>query len=482
MMEFGFYQLALSFFLGLFAFSWRFLVTTANKKVITALGDSAVHFYYCKALRDYGKFRIRKDGRFVVDPATYRPQLIYKLLASLASIETLRKYSYYVNPLIESIFTVFLFNSIAFLLKGSLTPAYVLPAAASITVFYVFSPLLIFFPERVAYFGERLFSYILGMASFIVTVAYLENRLIVFFLAIVLLNLMVIYSSQFTFQAVVLLQFGFTLLSLNLIPFLTVLIAFLIVFVFDAKWLITYLKAKHFHFKDYHRKLKQKQISLAFVYDHFWKRTFVFGLPYIMALIFLPDLHRIMESETLKYMSYYIISSLALLLLVYLPLFRPIGEAIRYLEYSLPFVLTIIVYLSFATGKILPVILLFFINLSTYIHYVHKFVSTVGEDDQVDGVVRFLQDQPGKTILPIPFKLSYFLAANLGNNLVASVVPRGKIDEISKYYNRPIDDFEKIKSLYDFDYIVYKKNFDKSYDFSTKKIVYQNENYIIFKA
>lgn len=467
---------------GVLTFFWRYLFSHTGFEDLGPMDDTVVHLYFVKrhSISPF-RFKTSDDDRFTIKSRIFYPQLFHRLAAVVLGFSGFLKKGKYVTPFIDSLFNVFLFLFSFFLFRQTGFPGEAHYGASVVSVLYLFSPLFFFFRGRVANVGPRVFGYTLGMISFLITLLFLQTMNWMLFSLVVCLNIMIFFSSQFTLQAVLFLNVLTSITALDMKPLLSVLAGLAAVFVIDMKGSAAFLQNKWRHLVWYYRGLREKKITLLKgIYRGYWQKILLFTSVYLLLFLFIPDILKLWGNSVFHWMLIYIASSWIIFGLIFLPPLKPLGEAHRYLEYSHPFALLILTYVCFQNSSWIPLLLLFCLNLLSTIHYVLKFNQVSGDRRQMEELVKFLKHHPEKVLLPIPLKMSFFLAIYLENKLVASVSPLSD-EKIIKRYDYPIDDFLAIDAVYPFDWIVYKKGADRTYDFSDREIVYRNSKYIVFK-
>jgi hypothetical protein len=470
---------------GVVTFFWRYLLTINRGNSFAPDDDSVVHYYFVKMHEAQPqRFKITKDDRFLVGDNTAYPQLFHKIIALILGYEKSISCKQWINPTLDTFFNMILFNFSNWFIFKSIPDESGLSMAFITSMLYLCSPLMIFYEARVINFGERLFSYILGMLSIIAVLIYFKENSLIFLLLAVVLNVLIIFSSQFTLQVILVFHLFASLLTKDVLPFLTVIIAFAAAFSVFPKLMIAFVKAKYKHIDWYYRALKLNQFNLAFIYRKLLRKTTVYGLAFLLLLVRSNNVIPLYRQEMFKGMIIYIIVSICIFGLVYLPVFKPFGEAIRYLEYSQPFALILLVYICTLNKDWVILGILSLINMLSTIHFIIKFNLKTSSHTDWKSLIAFLEQHQNKTLLIIPEKLSYLIATHLDNKLVAAMLTGDdykKIDAIRKKYAYPIDDFEKINCSYPFNWILYRKGHEKSYDFSDKPIVFQNTEYIVLE-
>ncbi len=471
-------------FCGALTFAWRILLSRYRQNDLDVTSDTTVHFYFIKALSgNLWQYCVKNEKRFLIAGDYIYPQLFHKIMAVILGNQRCFAARKYVNPVFDAMFNMYLFAFTFMVIEQTPLAGKSVIISFAVSVLYIFSPLLFFFEARMANFGERVFSYALAMMSIMLTVLYLEKVSISYFLLIVFLNTIIILSSQFSFQAILFFQLGISLLTQNLIPFITLLVAFTLSFCLRPRGMVAYLKGKIDHFRWYYQSLANKTRSLDYIYKDYWRKMLVYGLVYFLLpviAIFGDPLH-LVNQPMFYTMFRYIIISWVFFFLTYSPLMKPMGEAHRYLEYSYPFALIIFVYACFLSRLWLLMGILLAVNLLSTLHHVLTINFTVNDPDELDSLIQFAQKHQDKRILPIPLKLSFFLAIHLDNPIVSSAQPSHIDKRVVKSYGIFISDFEKINSIYPFDWIVLRKSEVPSSDFSGRRVIFQNSSYIIYE-
>jgi hypothetical protein len=475
---------------GILTFTWRYLLTLNRGKNFLPDDDNVVHHYFIKMFSmQPHHFKITKDERFVLCPYTSYPQFFHKLMASLLGFDRFLKFKQSINPVLDALFNMVFFVFSYFFIFGpgmmmSKTGQNGLLLAFITSILYLFSPLMIFFEARVINFGERLFSYIIGMLSIISVILYLNTKNIAFLLPAVFFNVLVIFSSQFTTQVILFFHLFSSIFMQDVFPFLTVLSAWGVSFSIAPRIMVSFIKAKYLHIRWYYRALKNKTHDIAFLYRNLLPRMIVYGLPYLLAAVYIKDIIPLSRQPLFQGITVYCIGSICTFILIYLPVFRPFGEAVRYLEYSLPFVIITLVYTCALNNRWIILGILMTVNLLSTFHYILKFNLKTPGNPSWESMIRFLNKHEDRTLITIPLKLSYFISTHTNNKMVNAMLLGSdytKIESIRKKTEYPIDDFHKIKHDYPFDWIVCRKGYESSYNFSRMRIVFRDSEYIIYE-
>lgn len=466
--------------LGCVTFIWRYLFSFSGLDPINPRDDSFVHLFLVKN-HSFSPFSFKnsEDDRFLVKSRVFYPQLFHRIVAALLSFKGFMKYGKFVNPVLETLFNLYLFIFTYKILNTTASFHQSIYGATAVSVLYLFSPIMVFFPGRLANIGARLFGYVVGITSFILTIEFLESTDFVLLPIIVLFNLVILFSSQFTLQAILFLNVLASIISLNAVPLLPVSATLGVAFIIAPRGTVYFFKNKWGHIVWYYRALKGKKIDLLKdIYRQYWRKLLLFSPPYLALFFYLPSLAGLWGNSIIHWMIVYIAASLVMFSLIFLPFLKQLGEAHRYLEYSHPLVYVILIYLSLNTGVYLPLIFLLFLNFLSSVHFLFRYHLIPSGHQELFQLVEFLKNNTEKIILPIPFKLSFYMAISLQNKFVASISPVTD-KRIMKKYDLPIHDFETIHELYPFDWIVCEKKWLKTYGLENCKIIYRNSAYFI---
>ncbi len=468
-------------------FFFRYLLTIWNKSNDTRFVtfDIAVHAYYIKKLAESKSKRfITIEERFLINEESARPQLIYLLVSLILGYKGFLKYHKLINPFLDAFLNLFLYFLSIYSLTIIGTRENVGFIAGVVSLGYILSPILFFSVNRIAIFGTRHFSYIIVLISFINTILFLLTGNIFNIILAVIFSCLSIFSSQFAFQSIILVQSICSILLWNINPFLFSMLGVGLAFCVAPRWMTVFVKCKYIHLRWYKINLKKGKLNLDWIYNRFAEHIFVYGIVYLF-LSFLGfkgiDYTR---HDILYFMAVYVLSTLIVCLLVYLPPFRIVGEAIRYLEYSLYFANFILVYCCFVYDLWYLLVLylimsfLFSINVIFKLHKENE-KNVINSADQLKELINFLKNNNDKIILPIPFKLIYSLLQDCKNRFVYSFWIYGKIRKISRQYAWPLADFDFINNNYQFDWII-ATNDARGYDFKDMAKVFENAGFVIY--
>jgi hypothetical protein len=211
----------------------------------------------------------------------------------------------------------------------------------------------------------------------------------------------------------------------------------------------------------------------------------------------------------LTYFDYIFLASLLSFGLTSLRPLSFLGEAERYLEYSMSFLSVLIVELMFLgniSEKIL--MLLFIIHLSIiffiFTYRNQKYLPAIGmkEEDKnepLESLIDFLQPEEEANLLVVPIKhsryLSYktfdlehikfyqrFMNPENGYESFAKETKKGSIEV-------PISDIEFFKRKYNVNYLLFLKSFEAfnedlldEFNVSSLELVFENETYLLYKV
>lgn len=211
----------------------------------------------------------------------------------------------------------------------------------------------------------------------------------------------------------------------------------------------------------------------------------------------------------LTYFNYIFLASLLSFGVTSLKPFSFLGEAERYMEYSMSFLSVLIVELvlqGLISERLL--MLLFLVHLSViffiFTYRNQKYLPAIGmkEEDKnepLESLIEFLQPEEEANLLVVPIKhsryLSYktfdlehikfyqrFMNPENGYESFAKETKKGSIEV-------PISDIEFFKRKYNVNYLLFLKSFEAfnedlldEFNVSSLELVFENETYLLYKV
>lgn len=472
------------FSVALLTYSWRYFYTSVKKNFINPHRDMTTHLYLVKMLSaPYRRPFFLDDERFVFYSRCTYPPLFHYLLARTLGYERLKRHLRFINPVLETVFNLvyFYFSYRVFHGPLDLSRDTAIIAAFLVSVWYIFSPIFLFLAGRVSIFGGRTFNYHLGMYSLMSMVLFLYTGSLVWFAAAVFFNICIVFSSQFSLQVVIFFQALASLYRMDPYPLVSVLIAFVLAWALNPRWVTAFVKSKWAHYKWYHRGVRENTINLTMAYNGFWGRFLLWSIPFVSLGVMWKNWLGGLNSPVLALLLLYGAISLVVCILIYIPVLRPYGAAHRYLEFGLPFIYITAVYYCVVNDLMTVLAGIIFIYFVLTLKEIVKFSTGIHEDDDaLEEVIEFLQKHQDKTILSIPLKLAVYLPLHLDNRVLYSINPTiESINKISKKFLYPIDDFDKINGIQPFDWILFRRGVE-GYDLDKYTLLFRNRRFEIY--
>ena len=217
--------------------------------------------------------------------------------------------------------------------------------------------------------------------------------------------------------------------------------------------------------------------------------------------LMLPCLYSIFFITPFDLWSKWLIVGPILVLLISTRSLSFLGEPERYLEFVVIPLFICLSFISFKEINIYAYLAFLGLILVLFFHFLTNFFNKPNfqQEDELVALRDYFKDIQNKTILTIPFRLSFFLGyQNISNRYVTlfSNIGKGKAGDhyrwlIKDRYPFVRNDLKSVISKFSVDYIVVHKpdveNMNKTfldgyYDFSSYSIVYENSLYSVLKA
>jgi len=441
-----------------------------------------------------GNRHIMSFDRLLISPELGYPFLFHRLIAWIFNPKSFERLAHYVNPFLESLFNVVLFLITYFSFKGlGGTLFSSLLDAGKVSLLYIFAiPMFISTLVRLSHFGERGFAVITGSIALLAVIygVYLQSYW--FFFIAVLFNIVVFQSSQFGAQAIVLINIVYSFLIWDARPFLSLLASVLAMFIFLPRYFTRFVYFKYLHLvKFYFPTIKNNKRSMAWVYDSFFKKIllkapyFYVGLAASLFLVYRGNINPFIYLNMMMWNT-----SVIVCMIVYIPVFRCIGEAHRYLEFAMYSFLIITVTASNLLGNeyywtVLLVFTVFHMLNNSYLDQLNKQYRD--ENRYVNDLIAFLNCFQDKVILSIPNHVFTFYMMRLTSHRFVDGIYAKNVDkyyDVFETYQVPRADLDYIYNIYKFDFVVVDRKWlacsTKKYNFSWMRPVFANKHFQVF--
>lgn len=472
------------YILLLFSFSlfFRFFLRFIYKKDIDF--DTYFHLFLINHLRINGIQNMIETKRFIKPFGLNYPWMMHFFI-SLFPRKFDMFFERFFNPFLDSIFTVSLYI-LTFYITDSNNQALI------VAILYVFTPAMfttLSLGPRIKSFTPRLFGEIVGSMMFIFEYLYFINDNYIYLVLAIIFSGLAYLSSKFSVQAIVFISIFLFLFTFN-IEYLVVLFGgFILSMIFSRGKYLEVLKQQVEHLKWYFIKNIKGEMSvsnrnsLKVLIEHFknkrykkvisallFQNTFVivltrFPLAYL-ALYFIYDDYII--NGKLELVDYFIISSFIIFFISSLKWFLFIGEAERYINYMVFFILLKVTL--FFEENILYLLLFIIYGI---IFYILDFILLQKKTNNVDDeLIKWLNSQYKELkIATIPYHLGgWRIVESTKHNWLYGVffINGDDIKILNSYMKKypflDINKADKIIDEYNLDYIFYNKQaLDKSY-------------------
>jgi hypothetical protein len=266
-------------------------------------------------------------------------------------------------------------------------------------------------------------------------------------------------------------------------------------FLIFPKYSTRFIRFKYRHLaKFYFPAIKTGFRDMGWVYKDFFKKM-LFGMPafyigLILCLFLYYPFHNLLNDHLLLLMNFWL-SAVIVCMIVYIPAFRSVGEAHRYMEFAIyPFSFIAVYFFDNIHGTFLYYGLLL-VFLQFYIFRVFKLKH---ENDliknnsrYVEDLLTFLKGSKNKTILSIPaHQFSYYLMRYTSHRFVQGVWLSGleTFYPVFAKFQIPRTDLDYIYSKYKFDFVLVDRIWlagnKWKYDFSGLKKIFSNKKFFVY--
>ncbi|MDN5086598.1 hypothetical protein ACOL21_07505 [Aliarcobacter butzleri] len=473
-------------FIFIFAFIFRSILRVFFKKDIDF--DTYFHLYFIEFIRNNGTKNLIEQKRFIKPFGLNYPWMMHFFI-SLFPKKFDMLFERFFNPLLDSVFTISLYI-VTFYITESNNQALIL------VILYLFTPAMfttLSLGPRIKSFTPRLFGEIVGGMMFIFEYLYFINDNYIYLLLAILFSGLAYLSSKFSVQAIVFISIFLFLFTFDT-EYLVVLIGgFILSMILSRGKYIEVLKQQVEHLKWYFIRNIQGKMSVSnrnslkilveYLKNKRYKKiisTLLFDNTFIIILTRFPlvylALYFIYEgyitNEKLELVDYFIISSFILFFISSLKWFLFIGEAERYINYMVFFIL-LKVTLFFEENMFYLVTFIMY----GFIFYILDFIllkkNKLNQSNIDDELILWLNNQEKELkIATIPYhlggwKLTYETKHDWLYHLVwLNLKEKNFLDSnyTKKYPFLDIYKADKIIDEYNLDYIFYNKQaLDKNY-------------------
>lgn len=314
------------------------------------------------------------------------------------------------------------------------------------------TPLLHPVNARLTGIGSRTLGPFLAFVYFVVLGKLLYEAFYFGVLILILLFILVVVSSQFAMQALILFSFVLSLILMNPVPAAIVVFAVLVSLSTNALGSRVQLIGKVQHLKWYLQKwaypaalgrntvavlsdvffgMRSNPVrSIGLLFTRVTPFILLFSLPVLwICLYLLWENPAVLTTESFQWSDWYYASLVLVSLLVFvLTSFKPfsvLGEAERYPEYVVPFLSFLFAGVAYQRGAWW--LLLNVIILNLFVVLVNAFVLSIGkvvENLKVDNrrsddesLVSYLEESGYSRCVTVPLKLSFYVSDRMGEKV-----------------------------------------------------------------
>ena len=500
--------------------------------IITPTTDVYAHLWHIKKHRLYG-FGKHNVFKSIFEGIKGYPSLPHYFLSHFSEKNEIRT-GYLLNILYDcmSVFFIYVISKILFakILIPS-TSFYIEPHFIA-TILYGTCPILLPYTSRLKSFGGRTFGNLINLIYFASLGLYLISNNYFFLTGSICSGVLILLSSQFGMQVMVLFSIFIAIFYLNVFPVLTVGLVFCIGTIFPGLGVRGILKHRINHYlwykKNYskgttasgrNRLIDILRYPIYFFSDpnKFFELTFkklsliiaAFSLPTFIFLLYFvgTDYSRFLiywDNDILRYLFAVSFSSFIIFGLVSLKWLSFIGEAERYFEYSIGAIIILFVFYCFKLSyfgllffMIIFHICIIMLNFMASLKRLIKNAVKLENDTNFIQLMEFINSSEHRRILSIPTKLSFKISLYSKEifEFYYQFVTEKEIDGFQRQqedellYNFIKPDFDYFIQKYRIDtFVIQKKALKKSkrehkinYVFTNLKLVFQNEEYLIYQ-
>ena len=313
--------------------------------------DTYFHLFFISYIRKHRGIKFHEQQKFIKPGNFYYPWLTHQLLSKLPAKydKVIEKY---LNPLLDAIYTSILFI-VTYLITNNNN------MALELSLLYIFTPLTFTVQTigpRIHSFTPRLFGEVIGSMVFIFEYFYFESANTIYLLLASLCVFLVILSSRFSLQAILLISFVAFFFNFDielLVPLFAGFTLFLLLYGQDG---IALLKNHFYHIKIFFKNHYEKKsfISANNSFESFkkslqsgsiiqfytyllYQNTFTSLL--IKAPIIILFLYSIHKSDFGNYTYIFALSGIIAFAIVSIKPLLFLGDAERYINHVLFFLL-----------------------------------------------------------------------------------------------------------------------------------------------
>lgn len=435
---------------------------------------------------------------------------------------------------LASIVLVYFLSHVLFERVWQLSSGQFISAAGAMTLLYATSPKLHPVTARLQAIGGRtLGNLLILLYSTCFGVGYLFG-IPYFYLPCLLLGTLTVLSSQFGMQVLVVNSIVLSCFYRDFVPLLPLLGTFGLCILIPQLGVRQLLSRKWAHYKWYFTAIKEGTTPIAernslrdlvtlpiYLFSRprefgrivFTKATpiiVLYSIPIIPFLLYWwitsPDTFTALFSDNvIWYLAGLTLASFIACVITSIKFALFLGEAERYLEYSLAFLHLIFVRYCIVSKQPYEIIYIIILIHIGFVLVNSLYLSSVRirnnlwppRETDLDDVIKFLNERSEQNIITIPTKLSYTLAGNMGDTDSRFYYPsmsepgRGMKymgeDHVYLYLMKP--DFDRFRLRYGINTLVAQKREVElaakrgiEYPLSSLKLLYDNEGYAVYNV
>ena len=500
-------------FFTCFAFLIRYLIImksfTNNTKV--KLADEAYHYCVIRQLKKSFKY-IGCSHILTYSEPDRLPILFHKLCAKLFHMKLLRQRSYIPNLFIFTIIFA-LYASYIFYLSYffiSINPIFVL------TIYLTFSLNFYFGKDRILYLNlsDRLSGSLFCSLYVLSMVFYVQYGDIISFLIAIFTCTTSLMISYFTRQSVVLFTVLFSCILLSIKLILPFCISIFLCFLIEGKYFYQSLRHQYFFSKFYkkyyltspyvsaaiHRFFDIKKILknwglktfVSEVFSNEPVRSFKIVPEYFIyyAIFFMSTIASITETYG-PYFSVAYILPLLIYALISFPALAQFGESFRYFDYSLQYLLPLILYNMFVNFNYIS--FLFFVLF--FIYRIFSLPKKLDESHE-DGLFYILKNSKIKkndVVFTVPWSLGSAVASFTNCkcfSIVGSLRSKSMMDKFSEEVPFLKKNWDPLFKEFNVKYVLVDKKVEAQrkskmswdYNYGSLSVLIENNGYILYEV
>ncbi len=449
-------------------------------------GDVISHLTLIDAIRQQRDAIPDLSPKFLLSDSESYP-IFYHQVLSLLPAKLVDLLEPAIGSIVETLHAGIVFGTAYFFASRLWGVAHPEQIAAAASLLFAITPLLVENPGRVYRMSPRPLSAMLTGTSMLTLVVYLSTGTTAWLFVSAAVAGLVGLTSKFGVQAILFLTSFLAIFSWDFRPLQLPLLGFICAFIFSRGHYLTVLYGHLHHSAFYCTYLKDKiHYTTSFTYSQIWRwpltlvrqprealrllvtHFLLVGFTFVPAVALLAATYiarpEWIFGEGERWLALWYLSGVATMFLTATPWFRFLGEAFRYVEYSVPAICLLTAVRTFAVNS--PVIweVAAAVSSASVVgvlgsYYVAKLVTR--HDAERAALYDWIRTQPASTLLTIDLRLSFLLCFRTPHRAVQANnnAPTGEKLEaykrlVSRWYPLPDTNLNALIDEYDVDLLV----------------------------